>query len=302
MRIEAALLQGNNILAALRVIRKPPLAAAAAKAFVSINKNFFVLQRKAARGIIHIPVANVEHPLDAKIPFSPEYVGIYMDFTWCWIRALAFLLRAFGRRADTHVQQFLHDIDKMYTFAACVYSKYMSTTRRPRYTKSMLFRVIYLFDPHLMCIPSLHVMVAVFTYTAFRSILRALDTAGRFAPGAAALYRHAVGIIDSILFVKQHSVNCVAAGMYAMHCFSPGLFPREEAEQCAAALLRESGLPPQDADAIRAHIITLFNSFVEAEKTAPRWDAVLVDFLANHPCAPRAAEAGGQKKDGAPGP
>lgn len=269
----------------LRMVSHPGLWAAEYTACRSIQKNFFGLQRKAYKKKIPIPVVNVEHPLDAKIPFTPSFVGIYLDFSLFWVRMLAFLLDAFGRRAYQYVKNYLYEIDRLYTEAAKVYARIMSTTCRPVYKKSILFRIIYMFDPHLMCIPSLHVMVVVMVYTNFQYILAKLNAADEWQDEAEKAYRHAVAITDSILLIKQHSVNCVSAGMYAIHCFAPALFPPEEAERFVDSLLR---LPPDivtepAAAEIRLHILNLFKSFLAERKTAAGWEDVLTSFLTNRP-------------------
>ena len=282
------ILKRSNLFSILRMVSYPGLWAAEYAACCSIQKNFFGLQRKAYKKKIHIPVVNVEHPLDKKIPFAPSFVGIYMDFSMFWVRMLAFLLDAFGKKAYRYVKDYLYEIERLYKEAAKVYSRIMSTTCRPVYKKSILFRIIYMFDPHLMCIPSLHVMIVIMTYTNFRHILSELCAADEFKDEAEKAYRHAVSITDSILLVKQHSVNCVSAGMYAIHCFSPSLFSAEEAARFTDSLLR---LPPdivaEDAAAeIRLHILNLFTLFLEERKKAPLWEDVLISFLSSRLNAP----------------
>lgn len=269
----------------LRMVSHTGLWAAECAACCSIQKNFFGLQHKAYKKKIHIPVVNVEHPLDGNIPFNPSFVGIYLDFSMFWVRMLAFLLDNFGKRAYGYVKDYLYEIARLYKEAAKVYARIMSTTRRPLYKKSILFRIIYMFDPHLMCIPSLHVMIVVMVYTNFRHILNSLNAAGEFTDEAEKAYRHAVAITDSILLVKQHSVNCVAAGMYAIHCFAPSLFPIEEAERFVSSLLR---LPPNlvaesAAAEIRAYVVHLYKSFLEERKTAAAWEDVLIHFVSSRP-------------------
>lgn len=234
---------------------------------------------------MYIPVVNVEHPLDAKIPFSPRYVGIYMDFSPCWIRALAFLLHNFGNRAKPYVKEYLKEVESMYQFAARIYSQIMSTTNRPHYAKSFLFNVIYAFDPHLMCIPSLHVMIVVFLYTKMKYIMECLGEDGSFYEELNGLFRHAVAITDSILFVKQHSVNCVAAGMFAIHNFAPALFTRAETFRFADALLRNAGneIPETAGAEIRAYIYNLFLAFTDSSQKSLGWEYVLIDFLKEYP-------------------
>jgi hypothetical protein len=121
-------------------------------------------------------------------------------------------------------------------------------------------------------------MVVIFTYTQFRKTLRSLGDEGRFAPQIREMKNGALAISEAILFVKQHSVNCIAAAMYAMTCFDGGLFPPEEAEEFASRLFVLS-LPPEDGEAVRNHITGLYRRFLAEGETAKDWKGPLLDFL-----------------------
>jgi hypothetical protein len=171
---------------------------------------------------------------------------------------------------------------RLYAFAGEVYRKNLSTTKRPFYISRPRFFFIHLLDPHLMCIPSLHVMVVIRAYTKFRAIIRGLGDEARFARQIKEITGGALAISEAILFVKQHSVNCVAAAMYAMTCFEGALFPPEEAELFASRLFVRS-LPPGDAGPLRTHIINLYRQFLSQRETAKTWDEPLVNFLRRRP-------------------
>jgi hypothetical protein len=263
----------------IRVLASPRLRGTALKTIGSIVYNFFFLQYKAAFLPGRTPVSRVDHPLDRKIPFTPGKVSVYLDFTAFWIRVLGFLLRHFGRRALEPVKRFTESMGRLYFRAAEVYTKNLSTTERPRYLARPRFVVIHALDPHLMCIPSLHVMVVIRTYTAFRQILLSLGEAGNHAPEIEELRRGALAISEAVLFVKQHSVNCISAAMYAMTRFDRELFPPEEAEIFASELFRAT-LGKEDGEAIRSHILALYRSFAsEGEKAGTDWTEPLLNFL-----------------------
>ncbi|MDR2602093.1 MAG: hypothetical protein LBC53_06550 [Spirochaetaceae bacterium] len=282
-----SILNESIFFSVLRIITRPFLLKPALEVLLSINKNFFGLQKKAYKKKIHIPVVNVEHALDSAIPFRPEYVKIYMDFTYFWIRAAGFFLRSFGGEAEPYVKSFLIDIKDVYAFAARVYSKMTSTTRRPVYKKSFLFRVIYAFDPHLMCVPSLHVMVVVYTYSKARSIFAALGVEDAFKDDIKAARDHALAITDSILFVKQHSVNCIAAALYALNCFNSSLLTKDEARLFTGGLLGENNgiVNEEDKKAVREYILNLFETFCEEKESHKNWEDVLINFLKKSPAA-----------------
>jgi hypothetical protein len=240
--------------------------------------NFFYLQYKSALLPGRIPVTPVDHPLDKEIPFTPRWVSIYLDFVAFWIRMIGFLLTQYGRRGIAPVIDFIDTMGKLYAFAAEIYTRNLSTTNRPRYYGHPRFVLIHAADPHLMCIPSLHVMVVIRTYTKFRAIVRSLGDERRFAPQIEELRRDALDITEAILYVKQHSVNCVSAAMYAMSRFDPALFSAEEAANFTAAFFTRPGSPAK-SKTIRAYILERYRQFLEEGQEKTDWKAPLLAFL-----------------------
>jgi hypothetical protein len=295
------------------ILARPVLRGPALKCIASIFSNFFFLQYRASLLPGRIPVTSVDHPLDAKIPFIPRWVDVYLDFVSFWIRILGFLLRHYRRRALEPVKDFLNSMNRLYRFAAEVYSKNMSTTKRPYYIRRPRFFLIHLTDPHLMCIPSLHVMVMILSYTRFREILRSFGDEAILGNQIEEINRGAALITEAILFVKQHSVNCVSAAMYAMSRFDPPLFPPEEAEVFVSRLFSPGqkggqtsaglrSIPPDDGALVRDHIITLYRRFM-AESAAPgdsasesAWEAPLLRFLRGLPQGSPAAALNSKKE------
>jgi hypothetical protein len=141
-------------------------------------------------------------------------------------------------------------------------------------------------------------MVMICAYTQFAAAIKELDGSGAYDAQVAEIRRGARDITEAILYVKQHSVNCVAAAMYAMTCFDEGLFPPKEAEDFAARLFAPltaneapgptEKLPKIDTetgDAARDHIVKLYREFLSqrpgGQGGAPKgaWAKPLLDFL-----------------------
>jgi hypothetical protein len=266
------------IMSVFRVLGNSPLRRTAGACVASICYNFFYRQYHAAFFRGRIPVSPVDHPLDGRIPFTPSWVGVYLDFVAFWIRALGFLLRVYRRRGTGAAKGFLNGMGRLYAFAAEVYMKNLSTTRRPRYYGRPRFLLIHAVDPHLMCVPSLHVMVVIWTYTEFARIVRSLGDGERFAPQIGEIKRGALAITEAILFVKQHSVNCIAASLYAMGRFDGALFPPAEAEDFVSRIFT-GGIAAEDGELIRNHIRDLYRRFVREGRNGGPWDEPLVNFL-----------------------
>jgi len=289
----------NWLYAFFNSILIPALRPAFCKTVPSILYNFFFCQFRAAFLPGRIPVTKVDHALDGKIPFVPSWVTIYLDFVHFWIRMIAFFLRRFKRKAHAPLRDFIYSIGDLYVFAADVYKKNMSTTKRPFYIARPRFFVIHLMDPHLMCVPSLHVMVVIHTYLQFVEMAKKLGEYEKLKEQALEVKQGALAICQAILFVKQHSVNCIPAAMYAMTRFCPELFPPKEAEDFANLLfspapyadeaVKKNRVHPaaapltkineEDKARIKAHIISLYNRFLEEGKTSKTWEEPLLKFL-----------------------
>jgi hypothetical protein len=270
----------STIRAIVSIFCSHSLRPVALRSILSIFRNFFLLQYKAALNIGRFKVSQVDHPLDKKIPFRPEKVDTYLDFIHFYIRTLGFMIRHF-RKDRGHVKRSIESLGELYEKAGKVYSKNLSTTDRPRYLKRFKFIVIHTFDPHLLCIPSLHVMVVIRAYTQLREALKNSDEEDQLAPIIEEARQRALAITEAVLYIKQHSVNCISAAMYAMTRFDD-LFPPEEAEQFAHDLFIGTDITSKnDAEAVREHIIGLYWQFLEEGKQSSSWEKPLLDFLAD---------------------
>jgi len=290
-----------------KTLISPRMRPATLGCIASVAYNFFFRQYRAAFLPGRAPVNSVDHPLDEKIPFIPSWVPVYLDFIPFWVRIVSFLLRHYGRKAHNVAMEFIFSMGKLYVYAAGLYQKNFSTTKRPFYIARPRFFLIHLVDPHLMCIPSLHVMIAIRTYTRFKEIMRDFGDDMAFAPQIEEIRQGALAISRAILYIKQHSINCVSAALYAMTCFDPALFTPEEAEAFTAELfsakrpapdtcakrpanyaVRPAGAPPNaikanDAAEIKEHVINLFRRFLAEKKDAKNWDEPLLKFLREMP-------------------
>jgi hypothetical protein len=221
----------------------------------------------------------VDHELDDKIPFSPHHVETYLSFTHLWIKSLAFLYRRFGRQVIPDIVDFVRGLDRLYKESAGVYTHIQSTTNRPHDVGGFYFKVIHLLDPHVHCVPSLHVCVVGYTYVKVREILeRHGESLEEFDAELDYLWRQTIHITDSILFIKQHSVNCVAAGLFTLTNSGDYGFTRSHAEQVVAALFSNPGRRIEQAEEVREFITELYRRFNrELERSSHA--GVLLDFL-----------------------
>jgi hypothetical protein len=276
----------------IKSFAKRRLRGTSLRCLLYIVRDFFLLQYRAVLFPKRIPVSQSDHPLDGYIPFNPRWVVTYLSFVSYWIRIAGFILACRGEDSVETARRFIESIGNLYEFAAQIYRKNLSTTRRPRYLKRFRFLIIHLFDPHLMCIPSLHVMIAIRGYTAFRAMTAKLEASPLLKETADKLRRQALDITQAVLYVKQHSVNCISAAMYAMSRFEAAQFPPDEAEAFVNSLFCSGGINPggaeirkEDIPIVRTHILGLYRSFLKEGKEDDDWRTPLFRFLAALPPA-----------------
>lgn len=226
----------------------------------TVIKDFFILQFSVKFGFKKIPILNVDHELDEAVPFTPEKVTTYLDFVAFWIRPLAYIGKRFGREAELeYTAKFLGLVDRCYRDAAQVYRFRMTTTRRPKYRKGH-FLTIHLFDPHYLCVPSLHVIIVVLAYTFYRNAFAELGIDGTEADALnGELFDGAVKIAETVLYIKQHSVNCIGAALYAMTRITPEAVTPTEVVRFIDSLFADApSVGEENAQRIRTHIMDMY--------------------------------------------
>jgi hypothetical protein len=269
--------------------------------------DFFGLQWKA-RGRAgkpgDIPLSRVDCPLDAEIPFNPAWAKIYLYFVGFWVGELAVLLKEIKQSdkplkpALAQITGFIDGMVDIYKAAASVYRENLSTTERPRSGGGARFALIRATDPHLLCVPSLHVMIAVYTWkrvAASRRSLGVLTPVNSAKPRSgevpvlpeieAGLRRTAILIGQSLLYARQHSVNCVAAGLYAVRRYAPQYVTDADCLDFAQSLFTiddgvgGAAVSDETARKARDHIAELYTRFVREGAGTADWRAPLLDFL-----------------------
>lgn len=309
MRTAARTIRDSSVLSMMVIAFTRRTTFTAGVAFVrSVATCFFLPQYEAVLRPSLRPLVNVDHELDRHIPFRPEHVGTYLGFVHLWIRSCHFLHRTFGSLALPHIRDFVRGITRLYRTAAEVYDACQSTTTQPPCIGNLQIRFIRLVDPHVHCVPSLHVMIVVYTWQEMKRIMGELReqcaARGGAVRGYAAnlsreieyLRREALAITESVLFIKQHSVNCVPAALFALH----DLLEDFTAEKGDAFLdeLFESGLADVESGGeIREHMKRLYHLFLREKQAGTHSRQVILHFLQTR--ARRIVPLRGRAPDGA---
>ena len=267
----------------IKALEIPAIRKAALQVVKNAAVDFFAVQWLERLLPGKLPIASVDHELDKDVPFNPGHVHVYLDFIPFWIRTAAWMYRVYGRKERKAIAQFVYGIAQLYNQAASVYRVHLSTTERPFYIKRPRFALIHIADPHYACVPSLHVMIVVYAWLALRDFLIQRGDALRHKAHIEELRKGALAITESILFVKQHSVNCVGAAMYTMTMLYGSWLTQEEAEKFINDLFLQSRIHCEAEKRIKDHVIAFYRTLLKQGETAQEWHHPLLDFLRSCP-------------------
>lgn len=263
------------------------------KTFAVILKEFFFIQFFEKFHIIKIPIVHVDHPLDDKIPFTPSKVGVYLDFINYWVRPFSMLIKRIGiYKAALVMKKWMRNFRKLYNLAGKIYHHRLTTTNRPDYNEMIEFRQIHALDPHYLCVPSLHIATVFLVFGFYRSIFVEENfTEDEISRWQDELYKGAVEIAETVLYVKQHSVNCIPAALYMTEeNFSEYLSKEDAMKFIEDMFVIPEGFSKEDAVEVKTHIKTAFENYVTESSKFPKeeWYKPIHTFLENYiPYSPK---------------
>lgn len=246
---------------------------------------FFLLQFSVKYKFRKIPVVSVDNALDKKIPFTPERVSVYLDFIHSLARPLAFCISTFkGKDRIRIVSSVLDHLRNCYETAYHIYSYSMSTTDRPKYNKDRHFRLIHALDPHLMCVPSLHVSIMIMAWIYYREVFKMpYFTEEETKYYTDQIFDSAKTITETVLYVKQHSVNCIPAAIYMMTIMLKDRFSIEDAVYFIDSLFLEcTDISDEVKQEVHTYIHTMFERLVLENTSGEDWTAPIKNWLSNY--------------------
>ena len=256
------------------------------KLITTVICDFFLLQNLHKFKITKHPVIFVDSPLDKKIPFEPSKVKIYMNFIPYFLKPTVMLINRMGyKNAAPYLNEYLDFISKMYKNAASIYRFCMTTTHRPNYKKGKEFKTIHIADPHLLCVPSLHVTIAAGTYTWFKQFFKL----NIFEKEEANFYLNELftegqKITESVLYVKQHSVNCIPIALYMLSAsMNKEFFSVNDADKFMSSLFSDcSDIDENSKNEIREYFKFMYERNFLENIYADKWQDCIKHWLIDY--------------------
>ena len=227
------------------------------------------------------PVISVDHELDNQIPFRKELVGIYLGFIKFWMNIVYWLFTIYGKKAK--IERLVEILSRLYKDSGKIYLRYHSTTVRPKYVNDLRFSFIHSLDPHLNCVPSLHVTLVMMSWVlAFEIISGMKDTDNSFTKKwLDKQWDVAIRITESILFLKQHSLNCIGVSLFYLTNAFPELFNDDFCQMVINEIFTREGKDLEIRSLVRHEIYDLYKKLKNDSEKNPgkNWETIIIEFL-----------------------
>lgn len=252
--------------------------------FISAIRCFFKPQFQAILKPSIRPIVNVDHRLDFTIPFTPRLIKKYLEFFQLWMGSILRMHQLYGKAVLPLLGSYIECINTLYKDAGKVYTTIHSTTTRPKSNPNLHFAIVHTFDPHLNCIPSLHVTVVLSAWMNTTKIVHTMQDHEdkKLAIWLDHLKDEAIQIIETILFLKQHSVNCIAASLFYLHC-KFDFFTIDVCNDIIDSLFTFEGKDLENKEEIRIFIKDLFNKLNDSlSENQNKWQLVLENFISDY--------------------
>lgn len=251
----------------------------------SVFRNFFLTQFLQKWGWIKLPVVHADHPLDKKIPWTPSKVLDYMEFVQFFLRPNTMLIKRYGiKKAAPICNEWFRLLAKAYSQAGKMYRVTLSTTERPVCKDNRHFKTIQKWDPHLLCVPSLHIAIVILVFSYFKKAFKNLgfDEDELFRKNTE-LYNTAIKIAESVLYIKQHSVNCIPAAIYMVTKVYPDLWtPNDSVNFINDMFLTAKDISAADCAKIKEHILFMYERFLLEGYSSDDWRGPVIRWITTY--------------------
>jgi hypothetical protein len=226
--------------------------------------HFFLPQYRSLLWPRRRRLATLAHPLDRDIPFRPREVVTYLGYISFWFKTLRWFYDRIGGAALPDIRRSMDEVLLLYKEAGAIYRRCQSTTStRAPLPNHPYFAVIYLLDPHLACIPSLHILLICHNDLGAARILRRHGLRGEEAERLReAVREEAARIIEAVLLVKQHSLVDVAPSLFLLTALFPGEYGRQEVADSVSRLFRDWPVAESSKAGMRALLLSSYDEFL----------------------------------------
>ena len=191
------------------------------------------------------------------------------------------LVKRFGIRDGSKLStEFIRYLSLTYDEAYSLYDISFTTTYRPASNKRSI-KLLRRADPHFMCVPSLHIAIMCLCIGFYKMLFsREHFSVKESTKWLDEIKTRAVEIGETVLYLKQHSVNCIPAALYMMTRITPELFtPADAVDYIDRLFANSKDVNPQDRKKINTHIHTMYERLLLEGCSCDDWKEPVLRWL-----------------------
>lgn len=165
-----------------------------------ICSDYIFEQFKYAKSVKYVD-SNLENVINPQ----SSALSIYLSSMPFLIGSMGFLKWQFGNKVRQDICLFMRDITDLFSDAGYIFDN-APTTLRFRQSPGFALKFLHFFDRPRNCFPSLHVMLAAYTYLKTKELInKHSHVNGAHSGENNFLFGWSLSIIGSCLLTKQHS-------------------------------------------------------------------------------------------------
>lgn len=241
-----------------------------------ILRDYFYEEFKIAHSVRYI-----DTDFEGKLLPQSGRLGTYFSFIPFLVGSLGFLKWKFGNKIHGEVCLFIGDVKNLFSDAGFVFEN-APTKLKYRQSPGLGLKLLHFLDRPRNCFPSLHVILASYSYLKTKELL------DRYSPNRAEnlfadrfLSNWSLRIIESCLQTKQHGIRDIAGGLAVVSSRCPQ-FSQGDIRQLINAMFSDprSGFGEDVAGLIRAEIGSVYSELISgANSREGDYRSVLVDYV-----------------------
>ncbi|MDP3696796.1 MAG: hypothetical protein Q8R55_02065 [Candidatus Taylorbacteria bacterium] len=230
------------------------------------------------------PARYVDTSLESRIIPQSGALRSYLSFLPFLVGSLGFLKWKFGNRVRQDVCLFMGDLKDLFSDAGFVFEN-APTKLQYRQSPGIGLKVLHFFDRPRNCFPSLHVILASYSY------LKTKELINKYSPDFRVhfqennfLFSWSLKIIESCLLTKQHGLRDIAGGLAVISAKCPQ-FDRKDIEEIICLLFSDNvkGFPGDTISLARKEIESVYVQLMNVINSDLKSDyrSVLVNYIRN---------------------
>src|SRR3989344_7948149 len=180
----------------------------------------------------------VDAELESRIIAQSRALNSYLSFIPFLIGSLGFLKWQFGNEIRSDICLFMRDIKDLFSDAGFVFEN-APTRIQFRQSPGVGLKLLHFFDRPRNCFPSLHVILAAYSYLKTKELVSKYSAdESAHAKADIFLRQWSLSIIESCLLTKQHGLRDIAGGLATISAKCPE-FGQEDIKEIISLLFSE---------------------------------------------------------------